>query len=61
MRFTMDQSDGIYNGLPGIFGNVNRLCPQATPSDSGRFTAKNLLPHAITITYVYCPIGRQLA
>ena len=27
--------------LPGIYGNVNRPCPLATPSDSGRFTAIN--------------------
>ena len=27
--------------LPGIYGNVNRLCPRAAPSDLGRFTAVN--------------------
>ena len=27
--------------LPGIYGNVNRPCPRAAPSDSGRFTAIN--------------------
>ena len=27
--------------LPGIYGNVNRPCPRASPSDSGRFTAIN--------------------
>ncbi len=27
--------------LPGIYGNVNRTCPRATPSDSGRFTPIN--------------------
>ena len=27
--------------LPGIYGNVNRPCPRATPSDSGQFTAIN--------------------
>ena len=37
--------------LPGIYGNVNRPCPQAAPSDSGRFTAINPWSHAITITY----------
>ena len=24
--------------LPGIYGNVNRPCPRAAPSDSGQFT-----------------------
>ena len=37
--------------LPGIYGNVNRPCPRAAPSDSGRFTAINPWPRAITITY----------
>ena len=37
--------------LPGIYGDVNRPCPRATPSDSGRFTAINPGPRAITITY----------
>ena len=37
--------------LPGIYGDVNRPCPRATPSDSGRFTAINPWPRAITITY----------
>ena len=27
--------------LLGIYGNVNRPCPRASPSDSGRFTAIN--------------------
>ena len=27
--------------LPGIYGNVNRPCPQAMPPDSGQFTAIN--------------------
>ena len=36
--------------LPGIYGNVNRPCPRAAPSDSGRFTAINPWPRAITIT-----------
>ena len=27
--------------LPGIYDNINRPCPWTTPSDSGRFTAKN--------------------
>ena len=27
--------------LPAIYGNVNRPCPRAAPSDSGRFTAIN--------------------
>ena len=27
--------------LPGIYGNVNRPCPRAAPSDLGRFTAIN--------------------
>ena len=36
--------------LPGIYGDVNRPCPRATPSDSGRFTAINPWPRAITIT-----------
>ena len=31
----------IITQLPGIYGNVNRPCPWATPSDSGRFTAIN--------------------
>ena len=38
--------------LPGIYGDVNRPCPRATPSDSGRFTAINPWPRAITITYI---------
>ena len=38
--------------LPGIYGNVNRPCPRAAPSDSGRFTAINPWPRAITITYL---------
>ena len=38
--------------LPGIYGDVNRPCPRATPSDSGRFTAINPWPRAITITNV---------
>ena len=37
--------------LPGIYGNVNRPCPRAMPSDSGRFIAINPWPRAITITY----------
>ena len=37
--------------LPGIYGNVNRPCPRASPSDSGRFTAISPWPRAITITY----------
>ena len=36
--------------LPGIYGDVNRPCPRATPSDSGRFTAINPWPRTITIT-----------
>ena len=39
--------------LPGIYGDVNRPCPRATPSDSGRFTAINPWPRAITITIIY--------
>ena len=39
--------------LPGIYGNVNRPCPRAAPSDSGRFTAINPWLRAITITYYY--------
>ena len=31
-----DQSGGIYNRLPGIYGNVNKPCPRASPSDSVR-------------------------
>ena len=27
--------------LPGIYGNINRPCPRAVSSDSGRFTAIN--------------------
>ena len=27
--------------LPGIYGNINRPCPRAMPSDSGQFTAIN--------------------
>ena len=37
--------------LPGIYGNVNRPYPRATPLDSGRFTAINPWRRAITITY----------
>ena len=36
--------------LPGIYDNVNRPCPRAAPSDSGRFTAINPWPRPITIT-----------
>ena len=38
--------------LPGIYGNVNRPCPRAAPSDSGRFIAINPWPRDITITYL---------
>ena len=37
--------------LPGNYGNVNRPCPRASPSDSGQFTVINPCPRAITITY----------
>ena len=36
--------------LPGIYGNVNRPCPRATPSDSGRFTAIN--PRQLGFNYI---------
>ena len=36
--------------LPGIYGNVNRPCPQVAPSDSGRFTAINPWQLGLTIT-----------
>ena len=52
-RCTMDQSDRIYNGKLGIYGNVNHPCPQATPSDSGRFTALNPWPRPITTCIAY--------
>ena len=35
--------------LPGIYGNVNRPCPRAAPSDSGQFTAIN--PWRLGINY----------
>ena len=38
--------------LPEIYGNVNRPYPRATPSDSGRFTAINPWPRALTITKI---------
>ena len=44
-RRCADQSGGIYNSdstvALGIYDNVNRPCPRASPSDSGRFTAIN--------------------
>ena len=51
---TFSQSDGliyiiVIARLPGIYGDVNRPCPRAIPSDSGRFTAINPWPHATTI------------
>ena len=46
VHVTFSQSGGTYiiviARLPGIYGNVNRPCPRAMPSDSGRFTAVNL-------------------
>ena len=46
------QLPGIYDvNQPESEGIVNRPCPRATPSDSGRFTVINPWPHAITITY----------
>ena len=39
--------------LPGIYGNVNRPCPRATPSDSGRFTAIN--PRRLGVNYYIYP------
>ena len=39
--------------LSGIYGNVNRPCPWATPSDQGRFTAIN--PGQLCNNYyMYC-------
>ena len=38
--------------LPGIYGNVNRPCPRAAPSDSGRFTAIN--PWRLGFNYYIC-------
>ena len=38
--------------LPGIYGNVNRPCPQVSSLDSGQFTAINPWPRAINITYI---------
>ena len=38
--------------LPGIYGDVNRPCSRATPSDSDRFTAINPWPRAITIIHI---------
>ena len=35
--------------LPGIYGNVNRPCPRATPSDSDQFTDIN--PRQLGFTY----------
>ena len=37
--------------LPGIYGNINCPCPQATPSDSGQFTAIN--PGQLGNNYYY--------
>ena len=42
--------------LPGIYGNINCPCLQASPLDSGQFTAINPWPRAITITYLICMI-----
>ena len=36
--------------LPGIYGNINHPCPQASTSDSGQFTAINPWPHASGIS-----------
>ena len=42
--------DIIVTGLPGIYGNINELCPQENALGLSSFTAINPWRRAITVT-----------